>query len=139
MARGGAALLAEAELLAPVPLHWRRLQQRRYNQSALLAKRLAKAAGKPVLLDLLHRQRPTPPLGERGAAERAALLVGVFAVTARHCGRLAGRHVLLIDDVITSGATADACAGALLAEGAASVSVLATARVPDPRLEGPLG
>jgi len=137
MARGGAALLAEADLLAPVPLHWRRLQQRRYNQAALLAGHLARAAGKPQIPDLLRRIRVTPALGERGAAERAALLVGAFAVPARYCRRLAGRRVLLIDDVMTSGATADACAAALLSAGAASVAVLAAARVPDPRLERP--
>jgi ComF family protein len=137
MARAGATLLARAELVAPVPLHWRRLQQRRYNQAALLAGHLARAAGKPQIPDLLRRIRVTPALGERGAAERAALLVGAFAVTARYCRRLAGRRVLLIDDVMTSGATADACAAALLSSGAASVAVLAAARVPDPRLERP--
>lgn len=135
MARAGAPLLARADLVAPVPLHWRRLLARRYNQAALLARPLARAAGKPLLPDLLRRTRPTPALGERGAAERAALLDGAFAVAARHRARLAGRRVLLVDDVMTSGATAEACARALLAAGAAGVDVIAAARVPDPRLE----
>jgi ComF family protein len=133
MARAGADLLARAEVVAPVPLHWRRLLSRRYNQAALLARRLAAGARRPCLPDLLRRTRPTPALGERGAAERAALLDGAFRVA--RPDRIAGRRVLLVDDVMTSGATAEACARALLAAGAAGVDVLAAARVPDPRLE----
>lgn len=137
MARAGAALLARAEAVAPVPLHWRRLLARRYNQAALLSARLARRAGVPHLPGLLRRTRATPPLGERGAAERAAVLEGAFAVSARGAARIAGRRVLLVDDVMTSGATAEACARALLTAGAAAVEVLAAARVPDPRLEDP--
>ncbi|GGC36929.1 phosphoribosyltransferase [Siccirubricoccus deserti] len=133
MARAGAALLARADLLAPVPLHWRRLLSRRYNQAALLSARLARRAGKPDIPDLLRRRRATPPLGERGAAERTAVLAGAFAIA--RPARIAGRRVLLVDDVMTSGATAEACALALLEAGAAAVDVLAAARVPDPRLE----
>ncbi|WP_309139474.1 double zinc ribbon domain-containing protein [Siccirubricoccus sp. G192] len=86
MARAGAALLARADLLAPVPLHWRRLLSRRYNQAALLSARLARIAGKPHVPDLLRRQRPTPPLGERGAAERAAVLEGGLRALPRRGG-----------------------------------------------------
>ncbi len=137
MARAGAALLERADLVAPVPLHWRRLLARRYNQAALLSARLARIAGRPHAPDLLRRTRPTPPLGDRGAAERATLLDGVFGLGRGAARRIAGRHVLLVDDVMTSGATADACARVLMAGGAAAVSVLAAARVPDPRLERP--
>jgi ComF family protein len=135
MARAGAVLLARADLLAPVPLHWRRLLSRRYNQAALLSARLARLARKPDIPDLLRRRRATPPLGERGAADRAAVLVGAFAVSRRGAVRIEGRRVLLVDDVMTSGATAEACALVLLEAGAAAVDVLAAARVPDPRLE----
>ncbi|WP_235907840.1 ComF family protein [Siccirubricoccus phaeus] len=135
MARAGAALLARAELLAPVPLHWRRLFARRYNQAALLAGLLAGRAGKPHLPDLLRRRRATPPLGDLGAAARVAVLEDAFLAPARLARRIEGRRVLLVDDVMTSGATADACARALLAAGAAAVDVLTAARVPDPRLE----
>lgn len=135
MARAGADLLARAELVAPVPLHWRRLFARRYNQAALLGARLARQAGLPHLPALLRRTRPTPPLGELGAAARAALLEGAFTVSRGGAARIAGRRVLLVDDVMTSGATAEACTRTLLAAGAAAVEILAAARVPDPRLE----
>jgi ComF family protein len=136
MARAAPDLLARADLLAPVPLHWRRLVARRYNQAALLSGALARHGRKPWIPDLLRRTRPTPSLGERGAAERALLVEGAFAVRAAARARIAGRRVLLVDDVMTSGATVEACAEALLAAGAQAVDVLAAARVPDPRLEG---
>ena len=135
MARAGAALLAEADLLAPVPAHWRRLLHRRYDQAALLARALGRLSGREVRPDLLRRVRRTAPLADRGAAERAATVEGAFAVSARGRAVVAGRRVLLVDDVMTSGATADACARVLLEAGAARVDVLAAARVPDPRLK----
>ncbi|MBX6372892.1 MAG: ComF family protein [Acetobacteraceae bacterium] len=134
MARAGAALLARADLVAPVPAHWRRRLARRYDQAALLARAVARLARRPCAPDLLRRTRATPALGERGAAERAALVGGAFALRRGGAARIAGRRVLLVDDVLTSGATAEACARVLLRAGAAAVDVLAAARVPDPRL-----
>ncbi|WP_052213828.1 ComF family protein [Belnapia sp. F-4-1] len=134
MARAGTPLLARADLIAPVPLHWRRQFARRYNQAGLLAARLARQARKPYAPRLLRRIRRTVPLGELGAAEREEALQGAFALGRRAAPRIAGRRVLLVDDILTSGATADACALVLLAAGAAAVDVLAAARVPDPRI-----
>jgi ComF family protein len=133
MARAGAALLHDAQLIAPVPLHRRRLFARRYNQAALLARALARLSGVPAAPDLLCRIRATAPLGDLGQAARAERLAGAIAVRPPWMARVAGRRVLLVDDVMTSGATAAACAGALLAAGAAAVDVLVAARVPDPR------
>jgi ComF family protein len=134
MARAGAALLREADVLVPVPLHRWRLLQRRYNQAALLAKAVGRIAERPCVVDAMRRVRATAPLGEKSAAERAAEVADAFAVSASRAGRVSGARVLLVDDVMTSGATANACALVLLAAGAASVDVLAAARVPDPRL-----
>jgi len=134
MARAGAALLRQADLLVPVPLHRLRLFRRRYNQAALLAIAVARIAGVRVLPDALMRPRATVSLDEKSAAERAAVVRDAFAIRPSRVGLLAGRSVVLIDDVMTSGATANACTAALLAGGARTVDVLVAARVPDPRL-----
>lgn len=128
MARAGEDLLAEADLLAPVPLHWTRLFLRRYNQAALLALAVGRVAGKPVVPDLLVRRRRTRKLGKLGAAARRRTVASAFAVAPRHVTRLAGRRILLIDDVLTTGATVDGCATVLLAAGATAVDVLTLAR-----------
>jgi ComF family protein len=133
MARAGATLLARADLIVPVPLHRWRLFRRRYNQAALLARALGRLAGLPVLLDGLVRRRPTPPMGGKTAEERAQAVADVFQVRPARGGRLRGRRALLVDDVLTSGATANACTRALVAAGASAVDVLVAARVPDPR------
>ncbi len=134
MARAGAALLRDAELIVPVPLHRRRLFARRYNQAALLALALGRRSLRPAVPDLLVRTRPTVKLGDLGRAARAEVLAGAIAVRPARASLVAGRQVLVVDDVMTSGATAAACAAALLAAGAAAVDVLVAARVPDPRL-----
>jgi len=134
MARAGATLLQEADVLVPVPLHRWRLFRRRYNQAAVLARAVGKLACRPCVPDALVRQRATASLGEKSAAERAVEVAGAFAVRASRAGLLVGKSVLLVDDVMTSGATANACTTVLLEAGATSVDVLAAARVPDPRL-----
>lgn len=129
MAAAGRGLLAECDLILPVPLHRGRLWRRRYNQSALLARALGRLAGRPVRLDLLERRRATPSLGHHGRVERRRILAGAIAVAAGRAGELQGRRVLLVDDVLTSGATVAACCRALLRAGAAGVEVLTLARV----------
>jgi ComF family protein len=134
MARAGAALLDEADMLVPVPLHRRRLLARKFNQAALLAQVVGRIARRAVLVDGLRRVLATPPLGERGAAARAETMSGAIATNPRRAAEFRGAHVLVVDDVMTSGATANECATALKGAGAATVSVLVAARVPDPRL-----
>jgi ComF family protein len=116
-------------LLVPVPLHRWRIWKRGYNQAALIASALSRRTGLPVELDLLTRTRATPPLKGLGRRERALAVRGSFKVRPGARDRLAGRRVLLVDDVYTSGATAAACARALKRGGAASVDVLCWARV----------
>ena len=135
MLRAGMKLLGRADLLVPVPLHRRRLFQRRYNQAALLAHAVARLAHLPVQPDALIRTRATESLGDKSADARATEVQRAFTVRPSRMARIAGARVLLIDDVMTSGATANECAAALLRAGAAAVDVLVAARVPDPRLE----
>jgi ComF family protein len=131
MAKAGAGLLARADILVPVPLHISRLRQRRFNQSALLAQSLGRITGKRVTPDGLIRMRATVPLGPLGFDARRQEVQDVMRVRRPI---FEGLSVLLIDDVMTSGATANACALALRGAGAARVDVLTAARVPDPRL-----
>ncbi len=128
MARAGRDLLAEAELVAPVPLHWRRLFARRYNQAALLTRALARQAGLREVPDLLLRRRATPSQGRLSRSERQRNVAGAFAVNPRRAAALRGRRLLLVDDVMTTGATVGACARVALKAGAAAVDVLVLAR-----------
>ena len=129
LASAGRELIAECDMIAPTPLHWRRLVKRRYNQSGELAKQLGRLSGKPIALDLLTRVRATVPQERMDRTARAANQAGAFAVSLRHREAVAGRAVLLIDDVLTSGATLSACADCLRAAGARRIDVLALARV----------
>lgn len=128
MARAGSRLLADADLLAPVPLHWTRLFARRYNQAALLAYAVGRVAQVEVAPDLLIRRRRTPRLGHMGPAARRRVVQGAIHVHPRRVERVEGRRIVLIDDVQTTGATLAACARALVATGAAGVDVLTFAR-----------
>jgi len=116
-------------VLAPVPLHRWRIWRRGYNQAALIASALARRAGLEVRLDLIERVKPTPPLKGLGPKERRDAVRGAFRIAPVRRPALRGRAVLLIDDVYTSGATANACARILKRAGAAEVGVLTWARV----------
>lgn len=129
MARAGQALLAEADLLAAVPLHRWRLLARRYNQAALLANAIGRLTKVAVEPGMLVRTRRTPSQGHLGHDARARNVAGAFTVAERLRPRLDGRRVVLVDDVMTSGATVDECARVLLRAGAASVDVLTLGRV----------
>lgn len=129
MARAVRPLLAGDELIAPVPLHWLRLLQRRYNQAALLAAALGAETRLPVCPDLLRRPRRTAPLDKDGVVDRFARLSGVIEVHPRRRTAMAGRSILLVDDVMTSGATLTAAAEACLSGGAAQVRIVTLARV----------
>ncbi len=129
LARAARPLLAPDTLIAPVPLHWTRLLRRRYNQAALLAKSLAARTGTEICPDLLIRPRRTPMLDHAGFDRRFEILRDAIAAHPRHRQRMAGRPVLLVDDVMTSGATLSACATVCQAAGAGRVDVVALARV----------
>ncbi|SMF33655.1 comF family protein [Tistlia consotensis] len=129
MRQAGAELLREADLVVPVPLHRRRLFLRRYNQAGLLAQRLARLGGKPYAPLLLVRRRATPSQGRLSRRRRRLNVAGAFAVPAEQRLALKGKRVLLVDDVLTTGATLSACARTLKRAGAASVDALVLARV----------
>jgi len=129
MAAAAAPLLMPETLVIPVPVHWARLVRRRYSQSALLAQEVARAAGRDCLVDGLVRKRRTPMLDGKRRDERFAMLDGAISPHPKRGAALAGRDVLVVDDVMTSGATLAASADAARAAGARSVSVLVLARV----------
>ncbi len=125
----GWSFLEEAELILPVPLHRWRLFRRRYNQSALLAQALARESGVPLALDLLRRVKATPSQGRRSRAARRRNVAGAFALSPAAASLVEGRHVLLIDDVMTSGATLDEASKVLRRARPKKITVLTLARV----------
>jgi ComF family protein len=129
MARAGAELLADATLIVPVPLHRGRLWSRRFNQSVLLARIVAEAAGLRFAPDALIRTRPTAHQVGLTAEQRRRNVAGAFAVRTDWAGRLKGQRILLIDDVLTTGATVEACARVARRAGAERVDALVFARV----------
>lgn len=129
LARAAADLLAQADLIVPAPLHRWRLLHRRFNQAAEIARPLSRLCGVPCLADGLDRRRATASQAGKSALGRRRNVAAAFAVPPQRRARIAGRRVLLIDDVFTTGATAGGCARALLAAGAAAVDVAVIARV----------
>jgi len=128
LSRSGSALLKDSDLVIPVPLHPWRLWRRRYNQSAELARRLARDWALAYDPSALARTRPTPSQGAMASAKaRRRNVLAAFKVP--QPARVAGRRILLVDDVLTTGATVDSCARALKRAGAARVQVLVLARV----------
>lgn len=129
MARAGADLLDGADLIVPVPLHPFRLLSRRYNQAAVLALALGRLSGTPVAPDLLARRRRTQVQGHLNREERRQNVRGAFQVRGRKAALVQDRTILLIDDVLTTGATVGECARVLTKAGAKAVDVLTLGRV----------
>ncbi|NQU59318.1 MAG: ComF family protein, partial [Rhodospirillales bacterium] len=129
MARAGGDVLESADLIVPVPLHWSRLFRRRYNQAALLGQSLSALSGVPTIPDLVVRKRATPSQGRFSPSARRRNVSGAFAVREKYSRNIAGKRIVLVDDVLTTGATASAVTKALLKAGAGAVDVLTLGRV----------
>jgi ComF family protein len=130
--QAGQELIAEADLLVPVPLSRLRLLNRRFNQAAILAQEISRRSGLPIRAQGLNRTRRTQRQIGLTAEQRRLNVRGAFRVPTRELPHIRGSRVLLIDDVITTGATAEACTKALKQAGAANVDVLAVALVSEP-------
>ncbi len=129
LSRAARDLLVEADAIAPVPLHPSRLLGRRYNQAAEVARPLSRLAGVAYLPDTLVRMRATATQGGKSGSGRRRNVAAAFGVPARRAAQVAGKRILLIDDVMTTGATLEGCSRAMLAAGAACVDVAVIARV----------
>lgn len=129
MARAARGAGEACDLVIPVPLHWRRLFSRRYNQAALLAQPIAKLWGKRFMPDVLVRHRATDSQGQKGRKERAENVRGVFSINSRYRDNVRGKTIVLVDDVLTTGATVNECCRVLRDAGAKDVHVVTLARV----------
>ncbi|PTS89570.1 MULTISPECIES: ComF family protein [unclassified Caulobacter] len=129
LSRAAAPLLDEADAVVPVPMHPGRLLRRRYNQAAEIARPLARLSGTRYLADALVRQRDTVSQGGKSAVGRRRNVAAAFAVPESRRHQVIGRKIVLVDDVLTTGATAEGCARALKAAGAAQVTLAVVARV----------
>lgn len=129
LSRAARPLIADADLIVPTPLHRWRLMKRRYNQAAEIARPLARLSGLSYLPDALVRVRDTESQGGKSASGRRRNMAGAFAVPIARRKQVEGRRILLVDDVLTTGATAHACARALKGAGAASVHLAVIAKV----------
>lgn len=132
MQRAGRELLSNADVLMPVPLHRHRLRKRRFNQAALLARALSKQTSIPYDTNLLLRAKDTPSQGGQSYLGRKRNVAGAFDISSSKPNFLAGTHVVLIDDVQTTGSTLEACARALKKNGATRVDALTLMRVVRP-------
>lgn len=138
LARMIAARMPEPDpgrLIVPVPLNWRRLWTRGYNQAALLGRELEKAGHGVLLVDAMIRTKATPSLGGLGAKARAKELSGAIRIHGRAASQVVGRDIILVDDVLTSGATTSACVRELKRAGAASVRIACFSRVLDEAID----
>jgi len=128
MQKAGREIIGTAGFIVPVPLHRWRLLRRRYNQAALLANALGRSSGKEVIADMLLRSRNTPVQGNMSREERRKNVAGAFTINPRHADKAKGKTFVIVDDVLTTGATVNECGRVLLKAGAAAVDVLTLAR-----------
>lgn len=128
MARAGKASLEQADMLVPVPLHPLRLLKRRYNQSALLANAISRQCHVPVYPQLLIRTRHTPSQAGLSSKERQRNVRGVFKLHPNYVTLVRNKHIIIVDDVMTTGATVTACTKILLKAGAKKVTILTLAK-----------
>lgn len=128
MHRPAVPLLRDADIVVPVPLHWKRMLSRRYNQAALLANRLARGHGVRIMPDLVRRKKQTGTQGGKSASARRRNVQGAFSVPQKFRARIRDKRILVVDDVMTTGATVDAVARTLLRAGAGAVDVITIAR-----------
>lgn len=129
MARLAEPMIKENTVIVPVPLHWTRLLRRKYNQAAIIAQNMGGILHRPVVADGLQRPRRTKMLEGHSRDQRFAALDGAVVFHAKRQADLAGKSVLLVDDVMTTGATLAACAEAARAAGAENVCIVTLARV----------